>query len=170
MPWERLLADLTAQLEQAERDEDVRSAADRVRVEHGAIPLLDRLRAGVGSAVTVRTSGGSGVRGVVAAAGPDWVTLTDDTGAVVVPAGAIAGVAGLRGSVVPLEALSPVRRRLDLRSVLRQLVADGTSVAVVAAGREVRGQVTRVGQDYVEVASDDGTWAVVLTTVELVRV
>ncbi len=161
-----MLADVAAQAEQLDRDDDLRSAADRARVEHSTVGVLDRLRGHAGADVVVVTMGGTTVRGRPRAAGPDWLALEVEGGVSVLPAHALAAVRGLGLRAVPAEAMGAVDRRKDLRYLLRLLGSEGVEVVVRAAGRDVRGRVTRVGSDYLDVATDDETWSVRLPALD----
>jgi hypothetical protein len=161
-----VLADVAAQAEQLDRDDDLRSAADRARVEHGALGVLDRLRGQASASVVVVTTAGVTLRGRPSAVGPDWVALDREGTTTVVPAHAVAAVRGLGPHAVPLTALGGVDRRKDLRYVLRAVQSDGAQVLAATAGRDLRGHVTRVGADYVDVTSDGETWSLSLAAVD----
>jgi hypothetical protein len=164
--WERVLADVAAQAEQIDRDEDLRAAADRVRVEHAAVAMLDRLRGHGRCVVVVVTSTGATVRGRPEAVGPDWLALDGEGGTTVLPAHAVVAVRGLGRPAVPAEAMRAVDRRKDLRYLLRALGSEGVEVLVRTAGPDVRGQVTRVGADHIDLAADGETWSVRLAALD----
>ncbi|NHC43721.1 hypothetical protein [Motilibacter aurantiacus] len=156
MRWEELFADLEAQLDAAERAEHESEVADRTRRELARIRLADRLRAAVGSAVTVTAAGGGVVRGRLADVGPDWLLLQEDGRDALLPASAVTGVVGLPGrAAAPLPATA-VAGRLTLGNALRGLVRDRATVRVTTVdGRSWTGTLDRVGADFVD--SSEGT-------------
>jgi hypothetical protein len=165
-----VLADVAAQAEQWDRDDDVRSAADRVRLEHGSVAVLDRLRAHAGVDVVALTLAGTAVRGRPSVVGPDWAALEVEGGATVLPAHALAAVRGLGQYAVPPQAMRAVDRRKDLRYLLRMLGDEGVELVVRAAGRDLRGRVTRVGADYLDLTTAEETWSVRVPAIDHVVV
>jgi hypothetical protein len=157
--WERLWGDLAAQAEQWERDEAAAEAADRVRLEHAALGLLDRVRAHQRQVLAFRLRHGITVRAEVLRCGPDWVALAaadGSEGVLVLPVAGIVVVEGLGTRAVPVRALGAAARAADLTMVLRRIAAAGVHVALTTAdGAVVRGRVARVGRDHVDVATDD---------------
>ena len=153
MRWQRLFADLQAELEAGEAAADRAEDASRIRLETGAVRLEERLGGALGREVTLRCRGAGELRGVLAEAGAGWVLLTE-TGAreVLVAVPAIRTVAGLdRGTAPPAE--GEVARRLDLRWALRGLARDRSPVQVLLDdGGSLTGTVDRVGADFLELA------------------
>jgi hypothetical protein len=171
--WERLFGDLEGQAEQAERDDEVLLAADRLRAEHAAVGLVDRLRAAVGRPLVVRGGDGVTVRGRALAVGPDWLALAHavdaldavrSVGAVdtvhLVPIAQVCSVAGLPEAAVPPQAVRAVDHGKDLAFLLRHVAALGVEVVVSTAAGDLRGLLTRVGRDYVDVDSGTEVWSV----------
>lgn len=150
MRWDRLFADLEAQLDAAAADELRAEVADRTRAELADVWLADRLRAAVGAAVAVHLRGGEVVAGRVEDVGPEWVVLSDVRGQALVPLGAVGSVAGLPRRVAPPG--GEVLRRLTLRSALRALVRDRAPVRLALLGAELVGTLDRVAGDHVDVA------------------
>jgi hypothetical protein len=153
MRWQRLFADMQAELEAgavaAERAED----ASRARLEMGAVRLEDRLGGAVGRELVLRCRGAGEVRGLLTEAGSGWVLLTEAGGReVLVALSSVRTVAGLdRATAVP--AGGEVARRLDLRWALRSLARDRSSVQVLLDdGGGLTGTVDRVGADFLEIA------------------
>jgi hypothetical protein len=132
--------------------------------------LLDRLRAHAGLDVVVVTVAGTAVRGRPSIVGPDWAALQIEGGATVLPAHALAAVRGLGLQAVPPQAMRAVDRRKDLRYLLRELGNEGVELVVRTAGRDLRGRVTRVGADYLDVTTVDETWSVRLPALDHVVV
>jgi hypothetical protein len=153
--WERLFDDLEAQLDALDQQELAAEVADRTRREVARIRLADRLRAAYGHPVTCWVLGAGSVGGRVAAVGPDWVLLEEESTAheALVPLAALSGVAGLglRSTVPGTEGV--VGARLDLAHVLRGIARDRSSVGVrLVDGSSLGGTVDRVGADFAEVA------------------
>ncbi|MEJ5914149.1 hypothetical protein [Pseudokineococcus sp. 1T1Z-3] len=164
--WERLFADLEAQLE-AEAEAALRSeVADRTRAEQADVWLADRVRAHVGAPLVLHLQGGGVVVGRVEDVGPDWVVLLEQAAAgrsqALVPLGVVSSVGGLTRRVA-LPA-GQVLRRLSLRTALRALARDrapvrldvaGASYGAGAAGPasgELAGTLDRVAADHVDLA------------------
>ena len=182
MRWQRLFADLSAQLEEAEASVEHAEAASRARAEVGAVRLTDRLRGAAGSALVLRCRGAGQLAGVLTDVGSDWVLLEDERGAeVLVAAPAVLAVAGLGRRTAPEAASGAVHVRLDLRRALRGLARDRTAVQVVLEdGALLSGTLDRVGADFVEIAEHpldvprrasavQGVHAVALAAVAVVR-
>ena len=153
MRWQRLFADLQAEMEAgevaAERVED----ASRARLEFGAIRLSERVGGAVGRELALRCRGAGELRGVLAECGAGWVLLVEAGGReVLVALPAVRAVAGLeRTTSVPDQ--GEVARRLDLRWALRGLARDRSAVQVLLDdGGALTGAVDRVGADFLELA------------------
>lgn len=148
MRWDDLFADLEAQLEGEDRAALDAEVAERVRIERGAVTLLDRLRAHVGRPLTLDV-GPVLVRGTVGDVGRDFVLVADEGGGEsLVPVAALVSVAGLGRAVAP--APGAVLRRLGLASALRALVRDRAEIRVVTATSELRGTPAFVAADHVD--------------------
>lgn len=155
--WALLFADLEAQLaaqEVAERDDVV---AELTRAEHATIPLADRWRAALGTAVTVELADGESLTGVVRRVAGTWVLL-DGRGASgrvehVVPLGAVAFVVGLGRQAVPSTTRTDT---LGLGTVLRRLQRDRGRVVVRTAAGQASGRLARVGADHLDLEEADG--------------
>jgi hypothetical protein len=172
--WERLWGDLASQSEQLERDELSGEVADRAQREHATVGFGDRVRASLGCTLACQVRGGRTVRGVLVGAGPDWLALrADGPGSApthLVSLAAVVGVSGLARTAVPVGATGLVERRLDVRHVLRRVGEAGIEVGLArTSGPDLRGTVVRVGQDYVDLATEGGaTWSVPLGAVACV--
>jgi hypothetical protein len=182
MRWQQLFADLQGQLEEHETAAERADWASRARVEVGAVPLSDRLRGSIDSAVSVRCRGAGQVTGRLVEVGPDWLLLEDDSARqCLVGMGAIRAVGGLGRRTAAADESGAVRARLDLRWALRALARDRTAVQVVLDdGFVLNGTLDRVGADYIELAEHpvdeprraaavQGVRAVVIAAVALVR-
>ncbi|HVX42713.1 MAG TPA: hypothetical protein VHC49_02450 [Mycobacteriales bacterium] len=153
MRWERLFADLEAQLDATDEAEFAGEIVERTRVEIGAIRLVDRMRAAVGSPARISTLGSETVAGKVDRVGPDWILLAERADrSALIPHAAITTVAGLGARTAP-QTQDRVWGRLDLRYALRGLVRDRAPVAVTLTDAgSVIGTIDRVGADYLEIA------------------
>ncbi|MGA7689688.1 MAG: hypothetical protein WCA29_10745 [Jiangellales bacterium] len=167
MRWERLWDDLGAQADAWDRDDFDAEVDDRARVENASLTLMDRFRACSGRRLQVGVRGGRRFDGTLVAHGSDWVALQTDPLAggmqVIVPTAAVLTVRGLGARAVPVAALGPVAGRVSLAMVLRRAAEGAQQVCLhLEDGRLLRGDVGRVGRDYVDVVDDDAlTWSVV---------
>lgn len=154
MRWQQLFADLQAQFEREESAGERAEAGSRARAEIGGLALLDRLRGGVGTRVSVTVRGAGQLGGTLAEVGADWMLLSDDLGSdVLVALAAVRTVTGLGRRTGAPEVPALVRGRLDLRRALRALARDRATVLVVLDdGAVLVGTVDRVGSDYLELA------------------
>lgn len=152
MRWDRLFADLEAQLEAAAAAELGAEVADRARRELAQLALVDRLRAAVGAELTIGVGPDLAVTGAVVRVGPEWTLLVADGGRdAVLPLAAISWVSG-----APAQAAAPageVEARLGLGMLLRGIARDRSPVTVVLRdGGRVVGTLDRVGADWVDIA------------------
>lgn len=153
MRWQRLFADLQAELEAGEIAAERAEDASRARLEVGAVRLQDRLGGAVGRELTLRCRGAGDVRGRLTEVGSGWALVTEAGGReVLVAVPAVLTVSGLqRGTAVPVA--GEVARRLDLRWALRGLARDRSPVQVLLDdGAALTGTVDRVGADFLELA------------------
>ncbi|GAB3187692.1 hypothetical protein [Nesterenkonia suensis] len=152
MRWDALFEDMETRWAaevSAELDRDI---AEATRFEQAAVGLADRLRAHVGSSVTVLLPGERQVELSVGAVGGDWVGGTEGHHGVLVPLSAIQAIEGLQRRASPER--SPARRRSGLSAVLRRIARDRAVVEVrgVAGDIMVHGLLLSVGRDHCEVA------------------
>jgi hypothetical protein len=156
--WDLLFADLEAQLaaqEQLERDGAV---AELTRAEHASIALTDRLRAVVGSALTLELLDGEALTGVLRRTATTWALL-EGRGAGgpvehLVPLASVAAVMGLSRHAVPSTSRTDT---LGLGTVLRGLQRDRGRVVVRTSGGQLAGRVARVGGDHLDLEETDRT-------------
>jgi hypothetical protein len=169
--WHRLFADLEAEADAAERASLRAEVADRTRAEVGRLRLHDRLRAAVGDSLHCHLLGAGAVVGILRDVGPDWLLLTEPTGAeVLVPLGAVGAVTGLGPRSAPPGSEGLVAARLDLRYALRRLVRERAPVTVLLTdGTALAGTLDRVGADFVEIAEHPAGEARRLRAVRQVR-
>lgn len=154
MRWERLFADLEAQLESVERAELESEVADRTRRELARVRLTDRLAGALHRQVTCHVVGTGPVHGSVSAVGPDWVLL--DEGAMrqaLLPLGTVTGITGLGARARAPGSEGAVARRLGLSHALRALARDRSAVALgLVDATTVTGTIDGVGADFVDLA------------------
>lgn len=153
MRWQRLFADLDAQVEAAADDEQAAEVVDRTRREQARVRLRDRLAAHRGSTIEVHVVGAGRIRGAVDVVGADWFAVHTVGGDVLVAAQAVLTVRGLgRRARVP-EREGAVESRRTLAHALRVLMRDRATVRVdLRDGGHLAGLVERVGADFVDVA------------------
>lgn len=153
MRWQRLFADLQAELAAAAAAAERAEDASRIRLETGAVRLAERLGGALGREVVLRCRGAGELRGVLAEAGAGWVLLAEPGERdLLVAVAAVRTVGGLdRGTAVP--DTGEVARRLDLRWAVRGLARDRSPVQVLLDdGGVLTGTVDRVGADFLELA------------------
>ena len=171
MRWDDLFADLDARLAHAQRLEREEEVADRRARDVASVDLLGRLLATDGE-LAVQLADGGWVAGPVRAAGPGWVLLTAGTPAprqVLVPTAAVCAVRGLaRRSSPP----GPVVARRTLVLALRALAGADVGVLVRTRAADLRGRLSRVGADHVDVAvpAERGVEAVTVPHASLLSV
>lgn len=167
--WEQQLLDLFDDLEQraeglalAERDAEV---AELARGEYAAVDLAARLHASVGLTVELRLNAVGLVRGRLARVGVGWCLLVRDVGAGraeewVLVTTALLGARGLAAGALAEQA-RPVTARLGLASALRRLAGERAELVCVTRDGERRsGIATRVGADFLELASPEAGFEV----------
>ena len=150
--WDGLFADLEAQAVAIEAAERAGEVEERIRIESGAVRLVDRLRSAVGGRIRVRCQAGTSVDGTVSRSGSDWLLLDEGTGReALVSLRTVAELAGLGRSAAVPGSETVVESRLTFRIALRGLVRDRSTVQVrLTDGRTVAGTLDRVGADFVE--------------------
>ena len=152
MRWERVFADLEAQLEQAERAELDGEVAERTRTERAALDLLERLVPCLGCALVLDVHGAGAVEGVLADVAAEWLLVDRGAEQLLVPIGAVLGVRGLSRAAAGVGAAS-MARRLGLAHALRGPVRDREPVSLVLRdGTRLAGTLDRVGRDHVDLA------------------
>lgn len=152
--WERLFADLEAELEAAEHADLEAEVADRTRAELSQVRLVDRLRAVVDADLALTLPGAGAVRAVLREVGSEWVLVEEAPGReALIPLARVLAIAGLRRAAAPPGSEGRVVSRLGLVTALRALVRDRAPVVVVLVdGGAVHGTLDRVGADHVDVA------------------
>lgn len=148
MRWEALFDDLEHQFAQAARADADEEVVDLTEAEIAQVSLMDRLRARRGLEVALRLSDGSDVRGTVVDAAVQWLLVADAGRRVLVPASAVVTARSL-GHAAPQAPV--VERRLRLTHVLRALAREEAVVVVRTSAGDIRGRITRVAADHVDV-------------------
>lgn len=152
--WERLFADLEAELEAAEAAERQGEVAERTRVELARVAWVDRLAAA--REVRLDLTGGATVHGAVTVVGDGWAVVTtsgDPLGApVVVRLAAVVSAQGV-GRGARTAARTTATRRLGIAAPLRRISRDRCTVALALVdGRRVLGTLDAVGADHLDLA------------------
>jgi len=148
--WERLFADLEAQVAAEELRERDLEIADRTRRERALTTLGGRLAAHRGELVDLHLVAGIRVHGRLIDLGADWLALAPTPHrAVLVPLSAVVGVGGLG----PRTFEGGSARRFALGSALREISRDRRRVQVLdTAGKATEGTIDVVGADFVDLA------------------
>lgn len=153
--WERLFADLEAELEAAEHADLEAEVADRARAELSRVRLVDRLRAVVDAELALTLPGAGLVRAVLREVGSEWLLVEEEPGRrdVLIPLARVLAISGLGRAAAPPGSAGRVVSRLGLVTALRVVVRDRVPVVVVLVdGGAVHGTLDRVGADHVDVA------------------
>lgn len=153
MRWERLFADLEAQLTAAEQAELAGEISDRTRRELARVRLVDRLREAEGTSVDVGLGAAGTVTGRVARVGVDWLLLDRTPGATetLVPLMAVTTLRGLGARSAARDSGGRVFARTGLGHALRAVARDRAQVSVLLRdGGAVAGVVDRVGEDHLD--------------------
>ncbi len=182
MRWQRLFADLQAQLEYEESAAERAELGSRARTEIGGLALADRLRGSLGARLVLAVRGAGQLSGLLQEVGPDWLLLSDDLGRdALVATAAVQAVSGLGRLTGPPGTPRAVQGRLGVRWALRGLARDRAAVQMILDdGSVLVGTVDRVGADYLELAEHpvdsprraeavQGVRAVVISAVAVVR-
>ncbi len=134
----------------AARDVDV---ADLARAEYAEVTLEDRLAGSVGEGVVIHLDGGVTVRGTLERVGRRCAVVRGEAG----PAHTVlVNLDHLLSAATPsararAEQSRPLTSRLGLASAMRHLSLEHDRLATrLADGRTVRGEVVRVGADFLE--------------------
>lgn len=148
--WERLFADLEAQLA-AEEDLDLAAEiADRTRRERALVPWADRLSGQGKRPLTLEVAPGLRIVGTLLDHGGDWMLLDGGQGGeALVSLDAVLAVVGLTTRV----GHAPTARRFRWGSALRVLARDRATVEVIdRAGQSRTGTIDAVLADALELA------------------
>ncbi|HOF63727.1 MAG TPA: hypothetical protein PLL54_05425 [Dermatophilaceae bacterium] len=152
MRWDRLFADLEAQLASDAQAALAGEIADRTRRERALVGLHDRLLAVTGrSDIAVCIAGLGVVQGSVADVGADWLLLRKAPDRDhLVPFAAVVWAHGLSGRITPP---SVVARSFGVGAALRALSRDRVVVTVAAVdGSRHTGTIDAVGADAIDLA------------------
>lgn len=155
MRWDQLFADLEAQAYAASTRERAAQVDERARAELARVTMADRLVPSVGTVLTVHCDGDVRVVGTVARVGRDWLLLDEGSGReAVLNLASVLTVAGLGRAAAAAGTTSAVESRLALRSVLRAVARDRSSVRVhLVDASTIEGTIDRVGADFIELAA-----------------
>ncbi len=154
MRWEEMLLDLFDDLEQqaeglalAERDVEV---AELSRAEYAQVDFASRLHASTGHRVVLVVAGMGHVDATILRVGADWLLADDGAHEWILRIAALAHVRGLSEQAVG-EQHRPVPARVGVGSALRSVAESRAAVVLHRLdGALVRGQLRRVGADFVE--------------------
>lgn len=160
MRWERLFGDLEAHAEALASMQRGVDIADRSRIETSRLRLADRLAGSDGADLQLRLAGGTSVSGQLRHSAPDWLLVTDASGAeCLVFMAHVLSVSGLgrwSGPAGGGESSAAGRNLHGVGQLLRALSVDRSTVTVhLLDGSAVSGTVDRVGADFLDVAVRD---------------
>jgi len=152
--WDRLFADLDAQLGAADAAELAGEVTDRTRREVARLYLADRARPAVGAQLTIGVGAAGSVSGRLARSGPGWWLLGTAGGIdQLVSTDAMTWVAGLPALAADPAAQSAVEGRLGLPYALRGIARDRSAVTVMMRDATTcTGTIDRVGADFLDLA------------------
>lgn len=162
MRWERLFADIAAELEAATEADIESEIAERTRGERARLRLVDRLRGSADLPVDVAVLGFGTVAGVLRGVGPDWCLLQGAGGDYLVRLGAVVEISGLAAYSSAPGSEGAVAARFSLAAVVRRLARDRAIVSLTRVdGGVVTGTVQFAGTDLLEmtyVRADEPGW------------
>lgn len=154
MRWEEMLLDLFDDLEQqaeglalAERDAEV---AELSRAEYAHVDFASRLHASTGHRVVLVAGGLGHVEATIVRVGVDWLLADDGRHEWILRTAALAHVRGLSEHATGEQHRS-LPARVGVGSALRSVAESRAPVVLHRIdGGSVRGQLRRVGADFVE--------------------
>ena len=158
MRWDDLFADLAAQGDAIARDARRDEIAERYRIELGSIDLRSRLDAARSNRLALQVPSGRMITGTVDRIGLDWLLIRDDLGRdVLIPLAAVQLVRGLDRTWSDPNT-SSIDLRLGIRSVLRAIARDRSTVVVECVDRSsMTGMIDRVGVDHFDLGQRSAT-------------
>ena len=154
MRWDRLFADLDAQLGAAEAAELAGEVGDRTRREVARLHLADRGRLAIGAELSVGLGAAGSASGRLEREGPGWWLLSG-TGGIdqLVCTDAMTWVTGMPALAADPDAQSVVQARLGLNYALRGIARDRSPVTIVLRDASTcAGTIDRVGADFLDLA------------------
>jgi hypothetical protein len=157
MRWERLFADLEAQLEAAAAAELEGEVAERTRGEAAALRLVDRARPAEGGPVRLTVTGYGELDGALVDVSAEWLLVArPGLGEALVPWPAVTSIFGLGPDSAVPGTEGRVAARLRVTTALRAIARDRSPVTLrLRDGSGLTGTIDRVGADFVELAEHD---------------
>lgn len=166
MRWEELIGDVEVQfageLDAQFRDE----VADRTRSERATVELGARLVAAKGLSISVLTSSGDRIEGMVVDASAQWVLLGATGRQDLIP---VSSIVAVWGASYPTGPMSATTVRLTLGHALRAISRDRSDVSIVTAAGTFAGRIEAVGADACDVSTAAGVVTVPFTAIATVR-
>jgi hypothetical protein len=152
-----VLDDLEAQAEAGFADVRRAEVADRARAEYVHVTLASRLMAELGQALTLQVEGVGPLTGRLERVASGWSLLAGNGSQWIVRHASISLVRGVGRRSVP-EVAWPVTSTLRLASPVRRLAEDRVRcVFHHRDGSHTEGTPTRVGQDFIEITTEEST-------------
>ncbi|MDO5720539.1 MAG: hypothetical protein Q4P05_07360 [Actinomycetaceae bacterium] len=159
MDLTRLFAELEGRLEAQIREESREEIGEFAEAELTSITLAARLRAQVDQTITVQSSAGETLTGIVRDVRAQALVLSTLRGDSIVHIEACASITPL-GRAVPHS--SQVESRLTFRHVLRQIARERMRVTVSAGQSFIVGYIVAVYRDHIDVRADTGVISVAI--------
>lgn len=162
--WDRLFEDLEDQLASGWEAERAALDAEAERVRIARLELRSRLATMASTAATVSLTlrDSSTLNGRLRGVGGDWVVVEQalTPALVIVPIAAVLAWSvdhpTLLASGMPAEGLSPLRERMTLGFLLRDLARRRVGVTVrISASQTFSGTIDRAGADHLDLALHD---------------
>lgn len=153
MDFDRIFEDLEGRLVHLEGEELRATSEELARAERAQVSLEDRLRAAIGTEVTVRLVDGTDVIGTLTETAPTWLgmRLTEGGRRALVPTEAIDLLLGIGVRARP--APESARASRTVRSPLRELARDREILRIRTRSGAIRCRIVAVGQDAIDVLS-----------------
>jgi hypothetical protein len=154
MRWERLFADLEAQLEAAAAAELEGEVAERTRGEAAALRLVDRARPAEGRPVRLTVTGYGELDGALVDVSAEWLLVArPGLGEALVPWPAVTSIFGLGPDSAVPGTEGRVAARLRVTTALRAIARDRSPVTLrLRDGSGLTGTIDRVGADFLDLA------------------
>lgn len=159
MDLTRLFAELEGRLDAQIREKSREEIGEFAEGELTSISLVDRIRARIGHTVTVQSSSGETLTGVVRVVRPHALVISTVRGDSVVHITACASITPLERAV---PSTSGVQSRLTFRHVLRQLARERIRVHVMVGNAFVVGFIVAVYGDHIDIRTDTDVTTVAL--------
>lgn len=151
----RLIADYESQFDQQRRDLFREDLSERLEEERSGITIAQRLLALKGQAVSILLRGGGHVEGSIIDVSTTWVLVDARSEEVLIPFQALVEISFDQAPVVENVGVSA---KLGVASILRRLAREHVNVLISHDGGTVRGYLSAVYADHVEICAELERW------------